>query len=178
MRRLKERICDGFYFIDNAYRFRIKGYSCRSGETGRRTGLKIPRGQLHVGSIPTSGTNDKRPLKNAYFCLSSRKAITLTTGIHLVFRGLKFEPDAEIGQKEVFCKGFDNQGLGKHQTAKPFLYASHKSLAFFLSLFHGQKPETPFSAPRTYPVGSFLKLSAMKKMLDILQCSSLYIVRI
>ena len=28
----------------------------RSGETGRRTGLKIPRGQPHVGSIPTSGT--------------------------------------------------------------------------------------------------------------------------
>jgi hypothetical protein len=28
----------------------------RSGETGRRTGLKIRRRQLHVGSIPTSGT--------------------------------------------------------------------------------------------------------------------------
>ena len=33
-----------------------KRTDCRSGETGRRTGLKIPRGQLHVGSIPTSGT--------------------------------------------------------------------------------------------------------------------------
>jgi len=31
------------------------------------------------------------------------------------------------------------------------------------------------SAPRAYPVGSFLKSSYMKKMLDILQCSSLYI---
>ncbi len=39
-----------------------------------------------------------RPLKNANFCSSSRKAIILTTGIHGVFRGLKFEPDTEIGQ--------------------------------------------------------------------------------
>jgi len=46
-----------------------------------------------------------RPLKNAYFCSSSRKAIILTTVILLVFRGLKFEPDAEIGQKGAFCKG-------------------------------------------------------------------------
>ena len=29
----------------------------RSGETGRRTGLKIQRGRPHVGSIPTSGTS-------------------------------------------------------------------------------------------------------------------------
>ena len=29
---------------------------CRSGEIGRRTGFKIPRGQPRVGSIPTSGT--------------------------------------------------------------------------------------------------------------------------
>jgi len=35
-----------------------------------------------------------RPLKNVNFCSSSRKAIILTTGIHGVFRGLKFEPDA------------------------------------------------------------------------------------
>jgi len=47
----------------------------------------------------------KRPLKNVQFCSSSRKAIILTTGIHRVFRGLKFEPDAEIGQKGAFCKG-------------------------------------------------------------------------
>ena len=57
-----------------------------------------------------------RPLKNVNFCLSSRKAIILTTpvrsagptgqaGIHRVFRGLKFEPDAEIEQKGAFCKG-------------------------------------------------------------------------
>ena len=60
---------DGFYFIDNVYRFRIKGYSCRSGETGRRTGLKIPRGQPRVGSIPTSGTNDIKGL-GAYSLLN------------------------------------------------------------------------------------------------------------
>jgi hypothetical protein len=38
-----------------------------------------------------------RPLKNVQFCSSSRKAKILTTGIHRVFRGLKFEPDTEIG---------------------------------------------------------------------------------
>jgi len=47
-----------------------------------------------------------RPLKNANFCLSSRKVKILTTGILKVFRGLKFEPDKEIGRKEVFFKGF------------------------------------------------------------------------
>ncbi len=31
---------------------------CRSGETGRRTGLKIQRAYAHVGSTPTSGTRD------------------------------------------------------------------------------------------------------------------------
>ncbi len=35
------------------------------------------------------------------------KTKILTTGIHRVFRGLKFEPDAEIGQKGAFCKGLD-----------------------------------------------------------------------
>ena len=45
-----------------------------------------------------------RPLKNTNICLSSRKAIILTTGIHVVFRGLKFEPDVDIGQKVRFCK--------------------------------------------------------------------------
>ncbi len=31
---------------------------CRSGETGRRTGLKIQRAYAHVGSTPTSGTTE------------------------------------------------------------------------------------------------------------------------
>jgi len=39
----------------------------------------------------------ERPLKNGNFCSSSRKAKILTTGIYGIFRGLKFEPDAEIG---------------------------------------------------------------------------------
>jgi hypothetical protein len=56
-----------------------------------------------VGRVPEAGT--MRPLQNVNFCLSSRKAIILTTGIHGVFRGLKFEPDAEIEQKGAFCKG-------------------------------------------------------------------------
>jgi len=51
-----------------------------------------------------------RPLKNAQFCSSSRKAKILTTGIYVIFRGLKFEFDAEIGQistdfeRECFSK--------------------------------------------------------------------------
>jgi len=44
----------------------------------------------------------KRPLKNGNLCSSSRKAKILTGGIHVVFRGLKFEPDAEIGHKVPF----------------------------------------------------------------------------
>ena len=51
-----------------------------------------------------------RPLKNAQFCSSSRKARILTGGIYWIFRGLKFEPDAEIGQKRVFCKGLTWSG--------------------------------------------------------------------
>ena len=48
-----------------------------------------------------------RPLKNGNFCLSSKKAKISTTGIYRIFRGLKFEPDAEIGQKVPFCKGLN-----------------------------------------------------------------------
>jgi len=36
--------------------------------------------------------------KSPLICSRSRKAKILTTGIHVVFRGLKFEPDADIGQ--------------------------------------------------------------------------------
>jgi hypothetical protein len=35
-------------------------------------------------------------------CCERGKAKILTTGIYLIFRGLKFEPDAEIGQKGAF----------------------------------------------------------------------------
>ena len=44
-------------------------------------------------------------MKNVQFCLRSRKAKILTAGILVVFRGLKFEHDAEIGQKGTFFKG-------------------------------------------------------------------------
>jgi len=47
----------------------------------------------------------KRPLQNVQFCSSSRKAKILTTGIYWIFRGLKFESDAEIGQKGTLFKG-------------------------------------------------------------------------
>ena len=46
-----------------------------------------------------------RPLQNVQFCSSSRKAKILNRGIYWIFRGLKFEPDAEIGQKGTLCKG-------------------------------------------------------------------------
>jgi hypothetical protein len=51
-----------------------------------------------------------RPLKNAHFCSSPRKAKILTAGIHTVFRGLKFEPDVEIGQKGAFFKDLNIRG--------------------------------------------------------------------
>ena len=56
----------------------------------------------------------QRPLKNGNFCSSLRKAKISTTGIYRIFRGLKFEPDAEIGQisadfeKCRFAKVSDN----------------------------------------------------------------------
>ena len=48
-------------------------------------------------------------MKNAQFRAKSRKTKILTTGIHGVFRGLKFETDAELVQKRTFFKGL--QGL-------------------------------------------------------------------
>ena len=51
-----------------------------------------------------------RPLKNVQFCPRSRKAKILTTGIHRVFRGLEFEPDAAclaiaLAKVEDWAKG-------------------------------------------------------------------------
>jgi hypothetical protein len=40
--------------------------------------------------------------QNVQFCSRSRKAKILTAGIYGIFRGLKFELDAEIGQKGAF----------------------------------------------------------------------------
>ena len=72
----------------------------------------------------------RRPLKNANFCSSSRKAIILTTGSPEADRGLKFEPDTEIGQISAdfekwrfakVSKGYpmtDNQALTPDQIKK------------------------------------------------------------
>ena len=52
--------------------------------------------------------NFARPVKFVFIFnwgSSSRRVKILTVGIHWVFRGLKFEPDAEIWQKGAFCKG-------------------------------------------------------------------------
>jgi hypothetical protein len=58
-----------------------------------------------MASMANIDNHGVRPLKNAQFCSSSRKAKILTGGIYLIFRGLQFEPDTEIGQKGVFFKG-------------------------------------------------------------------------
>ncbi len=52
-------------------------------------------------------------MKNGNFCSSSRKAKISTTGICEIFRGLKFEPDEEIGHKVLFCKGLVAIEAGK-----------------------------------------------------------------
>ena len=73
-----------------------------------------------------------RPLKNVHFCLSLRKAIISTTGIHWVFRGLKFKPDAEIEQKGAFCKGLWGKKGWINVTGRPLWKKhSHKHLYFF-----------------------------------------------
>jgi hypothetical protein len=48
----------------------------------------------------------KRPLKKVQFWSRSRKAKISTTGIYGIFRGLKFVPDKEIGQKGEFFNDF------------------------------------------------------------------------
>ncbi len=56
---LKQKQISKEIIIDKVRKFayKIGIINCRGGETGRRRGLKILRGQLHVGSIPTSGTS-------------------------------------------------------------------------------------------------------------------------
>ena len=41
---------------------------CRDGGIGRRTGLKIQRGQLHGGSIPPPGTRPSSHMKSVRMC--------------------------------------------------------------------------------------------------------------
>jgi len=58
---------------------------------------KSPGGQVRVGW-------KGRALNKIQFCSRSRKTKILTTGIYGIFRGLKFESDAVIGQKGMFFK--------------------------------------------------------------------------
>ena len=55
-----------------------------------------------------------RLLRNVQFWPRSRKAKISTAGIYVIFRGLKFEPDKEIGQKEIFFKGLSITPLFIH----------------------------------------------------------------
>jgi hypothetical protein len=61
------------------------------------------------------GSLFKRALKNVQFCSRSRKTKILTTGIHIVFRGLNFESDAEIGQKGMFFKALFKRSLSEEK---------------------------------------------------------------
>ena len=51
--------------------------------------------------------------QNVQFCPKSRKAKILTVGIYGIFRGLRFEADAEIGHKVPVFRGLSH--------SRPFL---------------------------------------------------------
>ncbi len=73
--------------------------------------MKSEKGEIKAVEKPWKETFAKRSFsKSALICSRSRKAKILTTGIHGVFRGLKSESDAEIGQKGTFCKGLEKKG--------------------------------------------------------------------
>ena len=58
-RRLADGVFDGRIVscaVSLCHNFRLRFSHCRSGEIGRRRGLKIPRGKTRAGSIPASGT--------------------------------------------------------------------------------------------------------------------------
>ena len=93
-------------------------------------------------------------MQNVQFCSSSRKAKILTTGIYWIFRGLKFESDAEIGQKGMLCKGLIWLPGAKDSYRQPFIpekmkYRLSVSLVFaaFLLLVFSQ---TSFSHPHAF----------------------------
>jgi hypothetical protein len=76
------------------------------GEGHPTTGRSLKNEKKFLQRTPPGSSDRLRPLKNAQFCSSSRKAKILTTGIHLVFRGLKFEPDVPPlagGKRERFA---------------------------------------------------------------------------
>ena len=79
------------------------------------------------GSVPkakylAAGGQYERPLKNGNFCSSSRKTKISTTGIYRIFRGLKFEPDAEIGHKVPFCKGLYECSAWKANSIRKWIF--------------------------------------------------------
>jgi hypothetical protein len=61
-----------------------------------------------------------------------RKAKILTTDIHLVFRGLKFESDTGIGQKGVLFKGLHQDKVAE----LPGRYST-----FLSCIFRGENPK-------------------------------------
>ena len=98
-----------------------------------------------IAAGPNMQVINVRPLKNVQFCSSSRKAKILTTGIHLVFWGFKFEPDpseigfafhrasTEIGQKGAFCKGLKVMIMLKSETNSICKKITFSSNGFLLS---------------------------------------------
>ena len=82
-----------------------------------------------------------RPLKNGNFCSSSRKANISTTGIYRIFRGLKFEPDAEIGQKVPFCKDLKISATGPVVNLLFFSLFIVYRLRFFITTKHTEITE-------------------------------------
>ena len=80
------------------------------------TGYKLLKQikSLHLSKNQINISSERRPLKKVQFCFSSRKAKILTAGIHLVFRGLKSEPDTEIKQKGTFFKGLEGESYDRN----------------------------------------------------------------
>ena len=68
-----------------------------------------------------------RPLKNIQFCARSRKTKILATGIHGVFRGLKFESDAEMVQKGTVFNGLNSKWRDR---GSPFPPSENRSAIF------------------------------------------------
>jgi hypothetical protein len=103
LRHLSACLIEGFYNFGK--RYQSKEYF--SSGSLSDINFSFPLGKIGAVSKEQIYRNTPlKPLKNVQFCSSSRKAKILTTGIYLIFRGLKFEPDVEIGQKGAFFKGF------------------------------------------------------------------------
>jgi len=84
-----------------------------------------------------------KPLENACFRSSLRKARLLIIGIHSVFPGLKFDPGAEIERKGMFlqvsiCQLICKRRAGFHssecQYALPERLLAHEHLSYKLDV--------------------------------------------